>query len=258
MTEFAERIKNLPLGAVYLISMGQAGYIIRSKNGNLLGIDLYLSNYSQRAAGNIIAFKRLLPELITPNDLLFDALVATHNHSDHFDNDSMQDLMKNGTTRLYASVECKNKCEELHIDRSRCVYVKPGDNYVECDFNILFINCDHGTGAPDAVGVIIEVDGYTILEVGDTCLRLDRKDEYLLKGNPDILIAPINGAYGNMNEKECAELSKLLSPALTIPCHFGMFAAAGGNPNTFIEEMKKQCPYNKYNIMALGECLQLN
>ena len=60
-----------------------------------------------------------------------------------------------------------------------------------------------------------------------------------------------------MNEKECAEFSKILNPKLTIPCHYGMFAAHGGNPGLFIEEMQEICPENEFYLMRLGEGITL-
>ena len=257
MIDFAKTIKEAPLGKTYLFAVGQAGYILKSKKGKLLGIDLYLSDYSERDEGHI-GFKRMLPKILGTKDLVFDYLVATHEHSDHYDYDSMKELMDNGHTELFASVECERLSDALSIDAKRCNYVKPGDTSEKEDFTIYFINCDHGTGAPDAVGVIVEVDGFRIIEAGDTCLRLDRKKEYLSKGNIDVLIAPINGAYGNLNEEDCAQLSAALNPKLTIPCHYGMFASHYGLPGKFMEHMKRLCPDNQYLIMTQGELLELS
>ena len=87
------------------------------------------------------------------------------------------------------------------------------------------------------MGVVLHADGKRIYEAGDTCLRLDRTGE--IKTPLDVLIAPINGAYGNMDSDECAELAEALKPAVTIPCHYGMFASHGGDPGKFIELMKE-------------------
>ena len=95
-------------------------------------------------------------------------------------------------------------------------YVKPGDTCCHGDFTIDFVSCDHGAGAPDAVGVVVTVDGKKIYEAGDTCLRLDRVDEYKAKGPFDVMIAPINGMYGNLNATDCAKLADALQPKLTV------------------------------------------
>ena len=178
-------------------------------------------------------------------------------HFDHFDFDSIPELMSNGTTHLFASVECEGLVRELRMTNDGITYIKPGDTYEQGDFTLHFVNCDHGTGAPDAVGVIVEVDGKIIYEAGDTCLRLDRADEYLAFGQPDVMIAPINGAYGNLNEEDCARLAATLKPKLTIPCHYGMFALHGGNPGLFMNKMREICPELSYTLLTQGEAVTI-
>lgn len=250
MFDFAEKIRRAELGKTHLFSVGQAGFIIKSAGGRLLGIDMYLSDCVERVEGHV-GYKRMLPKILEANELIFDSIIATHFHRDHFDVDSMKELMGNHKTKLYAAYDCESDVDELAIDKSRVTFVKPGDSAVCGDFNISFINCDHGTGAPQAVGVIVEVDGYRLCEIGDTSLRLDRTGEYLSKGRLDVLIAPINGAYGNLNEEDCVTLAEAIQPELTIPCHYGMFASHGGNPGLFHNVMtEKKLPYL---IMTMGE-----
>ena len=88
-------------GQTTLFSVGQAGYLIKSSAGQLLGIDLYLSDCVERLEGHI-GFKRLLPKILSPYDLELDCLIATHPHFDHFDFDSVPEIMANGRTRLHA------------------------------------------------------------------------------------------------------------------------------------------------------------
>lgn len=252
MESFCEIVWSAPPGRTYLFSVGQAGFIIKSSSGRLLGIDLYLSDFSQRDEGHI-GFKRMLPKILGTTDIIFDYLICSHPHSDHFDYDSVKELMDNNHTVMFASKNCQPLSVSLGINQSRVIYVSPGDNAIVDGFKLDFINCDHGTGAPDAVGVIVSVDGKRIMEAGDTCLRLDRAGEYLSQGPLDVMIAPINGAYGNLNEEECAKLSATLKPKLTIPCHYGMFASHFGLPGKFMEYMKQLCPDNQYTIMTQGE-----
>ena len=254
MNTLAQKILSAHPGKTVLFSAGQAGYIIKSSSGQLLGIDLYLSDCVERLEGHI-GFKRLLPKLLAPYDIDFDCIIATHPHFDHFDYDSIPELMANGRTRLFASVECEKLVKEQRMKNDGITYIKPGDT-CECgDFLLHFVSCDHGSGAPDAVGVIVEVDGRIIYEAGDTCLRLDRAEEYLSFGPIDAMIAPINGAFGNLSEEECARLAAALSPKLTIPCHYGMFASHGGNPGLFMEKMKENCPDLSFTILTQGEAV---
>ena len=197
------------IGATHLISMGQAGFILKSEQGQTLGIDLYLSECVEVVEGHD-GYHRLMPQIIETKDLKLNIIIATHFHRDHFDIDAMPLLMSNGKTRLYCAYDCMEDVKRLGIDESRVTYVKPGDHHKLGDFDIHFINSDHGVGAPEEVGVLVTVDGKNILEVGDTSLHLDWKEEYLQCGALDVLIAPINGAYGNLNEQEQVTLTKAL------------------------------------------------
>jgi L-ascorbate 6-phosphate lactonase len=202
-----------------------------------------------------MGFKRMLPKILHADELEFDVVIATHPHKDHFDDDSMPELMANQRTRLFASVDCKKEVNRLGLYEENVTYVTPGETYTHGDFSVDFVNCDHGAGAPDAVGVVVTVDGKKIYETGDTCLRLDRVDEYKKAGTFDILIAPINGMYGNLNAEECARLTDALQPRLTIPCHYGMFASHMGSPGDFFNIMTEKYPDNKFLIMTQGEKL---
>lgn len=232
--------------------LGQAGFAFKSKSGMLLGLDMYLSCCVERVEGHI-GYKRLLPTILNPSDVEFDYLIATHPHFDHFDMDSIPTMMANHRTKLFASVNCQKEVRRMMMTEENITYVKEWDHYEAGDFVLDFVFCDHGIGTPDAVGVVICVDGKKIYITGDTCLRSDKFDEIKKYGLFDVMIAPINGAYGNLNEKECVELSKALVPNLTIPCHYGMFASHGGNPGLFMEYMKKELPDQKFLLMTMGE-----
>ena len=93
--------------------------------------------------------------------------------------------------------------------------------------------------------------------VGDSCLRLDRVPEYTSRGPIDIMIAPINGAYGNLNEAECAQLANEVKPKLTIPAHYGMFARHGGDPGLFKNIMLETYNNKNYCFMTQGEQMEI-
>ena len=252
MIDFAKKVKKTPLGSTILYWVGQAGFIIRSKTGRIIGIDLYLSECVESVEGHV-GYHRLMPQILGYDELEFDVLIATHFHRDHFDIDAMPGLMANGKTKLYCAYDCQDDVERLVIDNNRVQYVKPGDSFDMAGFHIDFIHSDHGAGAPLEAAPIVTVDGKHILEAGDTSLHLDWKDEYLKAGALDVLIAPINGAYGNLNEQENVDLTAVLKPKQTGPCHFGMFASHGGHPGLWKDLMEEQLPGQKYKIFTQGE-----
>lgn len=247
MFNFATRI--LCSKGPSLFSVGQAGFVIKSSGGQLLAIDLYLSNCVERIEGNK-GYKRLLPQILNASDLRFDVIIATHPHLDHFDIDSVPEMVSQGG-KLYCSLDCEKLVKQMQMEcySGNITYVKPGDKVKEGDFSISFVNCDHGEGAPDAVGVVIEVDDKIIYEVGDSCLRLDRVSE--IPKPLDILISPINGMFGNMNSDDTIKLAEVLKPKVVIPCHYGMFASHGGDVKRFYDlAIQKNV---SFEIMQLGE-----
>lgn len=252
MRQLGELVQSVPLGRTFLFWLGQAGFLIKNSAGQLLGIDLYLSDCVERVEGHV-GYHRLMPRLLEYDDIQFDVLVATHYHRDHFDIEAIPALMKNGQTCLFCAYDCQEDVEMLQLDYDRVSFVREGEHYNKNGFQLTFVCCDHGVDAPNAVGVIIEVDGKRILEVGDTCLHLDWYNEYLKEGPLDVLIAPINGAYGNLNEQENVDLTSTLRPKLTVPCHFGMFAAHGGQPGKWKELLEAQIPNQAYKLFTQGE-----
>ena len=231
MLDFATKVLTTPEPALF--SVGQAGFIVKSSSGQLLAMDLYLSNCVERIEGHK-GFKRLLPQILDPSILTFGYIICTHPHLDHFDIDAVPEMVSKGS-KLFCSVDCEKLIKQMQMEyySPSITYVKPGDKADAGDFEITFVNCDHGSGAPDAVGVVVKVNGRTIYEVGDSCLRLDRIGE--IPRPVDVLISPINGMYGNTDSNDTVKLAEALNPALIIPCHYGMFASHGGNLKAFYD-----------------------
>ncbi len=242
----------MPTSNLCLTFAGQAGFILENAAGYRIGIDLYLSNCCERHFG----FKRLLPYLYQPQQLALDLLVATHAHYDHFDPDSVPLMLGDGKTQLLCARDVKEEAERLHLDESRITYLGRGDAYETADVRILALPCDHGELAPDALGLLITFGGKTIYITGDTAYREEYFSNPALQG-VDVLILPINGAFGNLNEAEAARAAGVIRPGLTIPCHYWNFAEHGGNPALFAQAMQETEQPLPYLLMRPGESIRL-
>jgi len=253
MLPIIQDIVDAPAGKTHLFFLGQAGFILKSKQGYTIGVDLYLSDCVARYDG----FKRLMPFTIQPADIALDYLVATHAHYDHFDPDSIPELISNGKTRLFASTGCETEVQKLSLHNEKISYVTEGDSVDLGDIHLEFVFCDHGSSAPDAFGMVITIDGIMVYIAGDTCLRLDKIEEIKRGRAFDVTIAPINGAFGNLNELEAVALCKAVTPKLFIPCHYWCFAEQLGNPLTFTNEVCAQLPEQAYQLMRIGEGIVL-
>ncbi|MCG8571650.1 MAG: MBL fold metallo-hydrolase [Spirochaetes bacterium] len=70
-----------------------------------------------------------------------------------------------------------------------------------------------------AIGFQIEVDGFTLVNLGDTIMHLD---EWASIQKPDVLMIPIGGkkTLNTMNEEEALKVVRQMKPKLVIPCHY--------------------------------------
>lgn len=247
MTDLAIKVlaTRVPKGKIAVFWIGQAGFIFKLPDERLIVVDPYFSDYCNRLVG----FKRLMPYILSATDLTYDIYVASHAHPDHFDADSAGLIMGNGKTKLFGALDIQPECEKLNI-KDNVTYMEVGDVVQENGLVIRAVACDHGAETPYALGIILEYEGKKIYLMGDTTFREDYFEQEELK-NCDLLILPINGAFGNLDETQAAITAENLQPKLTVPCHFWNFAEHGGNPAIFAKEMQDR--ELNYNILYMGE-----
>ncbi len=253
MSSLKEKINALKVkqGTLAVIFMGQAGFILKDSQNKLYSIDVYFSDCCEREFG----FKRLIPKLLDPKELVFDYILVTHGHYDHFDVDAMPTLMDNDKTTLYGPKDAMDECQKLGINE-RTVEIAEKDSFKVGDLNVKAVYCDHGELAPYAVGYVIEHGCKKIYLVGDSAYKpekiSDLKDE-----NIDLMFVPINGAFGNLNEEEAVKYVQLISPEIAVPCHYGNFKEHGGDVNKFNELFSKQIVNTKNLNLKIGDIFVL-
>ena len=238
---------HVPAGRLGVFSLGQAGFILKTPESRLIMIDPYLSDCCNRYFG----FKRLMPFVLDAGDLAADYLIASHAHYDHFDVDSVPTLLANGKTEFFGALDTKPECERLNL-HDRVNFLALGDTVERPEMKLTAVNCDHGKDTPYAIGLLMEAAGKRIYFMGDTCYRGDWYDDPALQG-VDLLIFPINGAYGNLNEEEGARVVSVLKPKTAVPCHYWNFAIHGGNPILFMNAAHKIAPDANVCLMRQGE-----
>ncbi len=248
---FFETIKKTELkqGQIALSWLGQAGFLIRNSKNEQMAIDIYLSDLSERLDGN----KRLTQSIVDAEDLEVDIILASHHHTDHLDLDSLS-VMLQKDSKLYCCNKSYELCKTAKLPMEKVVSVQVGDVVCDKGFLIEAVFADHGDTAPDALGFMIETEGIKIYFTGDTSYQFE-KMSYAVNKKCDILIAPINGEYGNMNERDAAMLAGQIKANLTIPCHFWTFARHQGSPYDFQLAMMALAPECKEYTMAQGETI---
>jgi len=233
--------------------LGQAGFLLKTPRGKLIAIDLYLSDAAERLFG----FKRMIPAVIQPEDLNADYYLSTHSHIDHLDVDIFAAVAECGKTFFIGSPDCEEIYRQNGIQQNRYRILKTGDSYESADLTVRAVYADHGDLAPDAVGLLVETEGIKVYHAGDTAFAPE-KIAASLQTDIDILIAPINAQYGNMNAHEACRLADVLKPKALIACHFWMFLehvgeGGSGDPATFLREAAHLSKQITPLVMATGE-----
>lgn len=243
----ADQIERDCLG-IYWIS--QAGFIFKTSAGKIVYIDPYLTDWVEKLVG----FKRMMPSLISPEEVAADIVVCTHEHPDHMDTDALEVLVKNPGTHFAGPFECVKEFRRLGAQPDRCHLLAEGTEVTIEGVELRGVFADHGELAPDALGVILEFGGIKVYHTGDTAYQIE-KFKAAIDAHPDVLIPCINGAYGNLDPEEAAQLTKAANPRVSIASHFWMFVEHGGDPGAFLENCARLAPGVQALVMKPGEKL---
>lgn len=254
---FLNKISNTTpkTGSISLFYLAQAGFCIKTSDNKSIYIDPYLSDSCER----LFNFKRMIPSLLSPEEVDADFYLVTHHHADHLDPDTIPVIAKSRKTIFIVAPDCEAMLNELNVNENRYAVLNEGQVWQNEEIKVRAIFADHGELAPEAMGFLIEVDGIKIYHAGDTAFRPDQIIKSL-STEIDIMIVPINGQYGNMTASEACKLGELINPEILIPCHFWMFLehvseGGKGSPATFLKEAAKLPKSIKGIVMAPGERL---
>lgn len=244
-------------GHLAVIYLGQAGFAFKDSSGCVVVVDVYLSDVVNRVFG----FKRMVPAVIRPEDLDADFYLSTHSHLDHLDTDSLPVVARCKKTFFIGAPDCENVYTEHKIPSERYAVIHQGEKRDFAGFSVRGCFADHGELAPDALGMLLDFQGIRIYHAGDTCYAPDQIKKSICS-EIDILIAPINGQFGNLTAHEALELAMILKPKWVIASHFWTFLEhvgedGKGDPATFLKESKTLLENTGIQpiVMAPGETL---
>ena len=239
-------------GELAVFYLAQAGFYFKTAAGRTVCVDPYLGDCCER----LFRFKRMVPAPMAMDELKTDVLVATHSHNDHLDPDLLDCVKRQSGTRFIGSPDCRPVYQAAGIADERVTLLATGESAALNGVAYRAVYADHGELAPDAVGVLMTLDGLTVYDTGDTGYCPDKIMDSLGDVAIDILIAPINPAFGNLGHENAVRLAARIRPRVVIGSHFGMFIEHGGDPGAFLEFAKQTLPGTVTPvIMAPGERL---
>lgn len=225
-----------------------AGFIIKTTDCTL-GIDLFLSDSVREGD----TYKRLTLAPFMAEDVMLDYLIISHEHPDHLDYGSVKQLLHNEKTRVLAPSCVISELEKLGISKEQMIKIDRGARFQCEQFGLRAVKADHGELSPQAIGVLLSLQEKNVLFTGDTCYREDYRDMIQLQEKIDVLLVPINPAYGNPGPEGAAALARDVKADVAIPCHYWLFKEHGGDPGAFLEACGKLAPKTECKILAVGE-----
>jgi L-ascorbate metabolism protein UlaG (beta-lactamase superfamily) len=238
---------------MHLWWLGQSGFLIQW-NGRHLLLDPYLSDslttkYSTTDRPHL----RMTERLIEPDRLTFiDVVACTHNHTDHFDPDTLRPLLAANPSLILIVPEANRliSAERLGVPPERLIGINEEQTVETAGFRLTAIPAAHETIERDErgrlrfVGYIIDCGPRAIYHAGDT-LVYDALAERLARERIDVALLPINGREpargvpGNMNGREAAALARQILARVAIPCHYEMFEFNTASPDEFVAECQR-------------------
>jgi L-ascorbate metabolism protein UlaG (beta-lactamase superfamily) len=251
--------------ALHLWWLGQSGFLVQW-NGRHLLLDPYLSDsLTAKYASTDTPHVRMTERVIEPDRLSFiDVVACTHNHTDHFDPDTLRPLVavNPGVTVIVPEANRLLSAERLGVPAERIVGINEDQTFEAAGFQFTAIPAAHeiierdDQGRPKCVSFLIECGPRTIYHAGDT-LIYDGLVERLARERIDIALLPINGrdpargVPGNMNGREAASLARQILARVAIPCHYEMFEFNTASPDEFVVECQRLG--QEFRVLRCGE-----
>ncbi len=229
-------------------------------------LDPYLSDsLTAKYAATDKPHVRMTERVIEPERLTFiDAVASTHNHTDHFDPETLGPLLA-VNPKLDVIVPEANRsiaAERLKIAAATLRGIDEGQTIETAGFTLTALPAAHETIEQDEhghlrfLGYIVRCGPWTLYHAGDTVLY-GSMVERLSHWRIDVALLPINGrdparrVAGNLWGREAAWLARQIGVKLAIPCHYEMFEFNTATPDEFIAECEPLG--QKCQVLRAGE-----
>ena len=182
--------------------------------------DIYINCHSSICIDkNIYVDPFMIKEKKSDAKIIF----ITHTHFDHFDMESIKNIMNKDTV----IVSIKEVIDELKKEgvSNKMLVVSNNDSGVIADVSFeTFPSYNvghHHFKELGFVGYTLTIDNVRYTICGDS----DNTEE-LRNMKCDVLLVPIGGTY-TMNAKEAADLTNKIKPSLVIPTHYNCLDGTG-------------------------------
>jgi L-ascorbate metabolism protein UlaG (beta-lactamase superfamily) len=233
---------------LHLWWLGQSGFLVLWEGRRLL-LDPYLSDsLTRKYAKTDTPHVRMTRRVIAPERLHVDIVTSSHNHTDHLDAETLGPILDNGAALVAPAANVEFVRGRLGRDPD--VALAEGGRATIAGFELEAVPAAHPELAPQYAGYVVRCGGGSIYHSGDT-LVFDGMAERIPA--VDIAILPINGALGNMDAREAANVAYAIGAGVAVPCHYEMFEFNTADPADFVAECERLG--QPYRVLRAGERL---
>jgi L-ascorbate metabolism protein UlaG (beta-lactamase superfamily) len=255
----------LRAGEFRLWWLGQSGFLV-VRNGRAIVLDPYLSDsLTEKYRSTDKPHVRMTERVVDPVALaelgVIDLVVSSHNHTDHFDPETLVPLLIRNASAVLVLPEANRQ-----IGGQRLTQVSPGvaashwdiclrglddgETIAVAGIEVRGIAAAHNTIERDEnghcrfLGYVVRWGGWSIYHSGDTLLH-DGLVPALRPLNIDMALLPINGnkperrVAGNLDGREAATLAHDIGARCVVPCHYDLFEFNTETPDDFIAECRR-------------------
>jgi L-ascorbate metabolism protein UlaG (beta-lactamase superfamily) len=193
---------------------------------------------------------------IRPDDLEADVLLLTHAHGDHFGDSPA--ILRRTRAQLVADFEVAGYLQ-AHHGHHDALTMNIGGAWAFDWGRVVRTYARHSSSFPDgtygglAGGFILEIEGKTVYNAGDTCAFAEMAwigEDYEI----DLAFLPIGDCF-TMGPKEAVRCVEMLRPKLVVPVHYGTFPLIEVDPEDFARRAAEAG--FEARVMHAGETLAL-
>jgi L-ascorbate metabolism protein UlaG (beta-lactamase superfamily) len=252
-------------GQVALWWLGQSGFGLRGNSATLV-VDPFLADHPDR----------LVPPPFRPHQVGgLDAVVVTHDHLDHLDEESLLGLAEASPDAQFVVPEpLVERVVDLGIPSERVAGAQPDRPFELDGLTVHPVPASHGDDLEDGygfgleqsnglyryLGYVFDLGGVRVYHAGDT-IPYEGMEDRLRDLGVDVALLPINGRdaeregkgiVGNLDEEEAAQLAAAIGADLLVPMHYDMFAWNPGSPERLVELARTRHPELQILVASLA------